>query len=158
MGMRRDLAIAIVKWALVGAICAGLVFAIVWGYERWRDAKVAEGDARGAARVQTLWDADKVRAAAHAVEASRQAAAETLRRINKQQENERAKDQLLAVARRDNARPAVACVRKAAAAIGDALGQCGEIARQAAADADDARVRGLTCEANYDSLTLKLTP
>lgn len=45
------------------AACAAVLYAIVWGYETWRDGKVAEGDRAGAARVQAQWDADKVKRA-----------------------------------------------------------------------------------------------
>lgn len=59
----------IVKAALLAALVFGVLYAIVWGYERWRDAKVAEGDAKGAGRVQALWNDDKVRRAAETVAA-----------------------------------------------------------------------------------------
>ena len=172
----------IVAIVLVVALCAGVVFAIVTGYELWRDSKLDEGDARGAARIKGLWDADRAQAQATAIEQGRQSAAETLRRLNKHQENQRAQDVLLASARRDrdgavaaadglrlraaayldaagcSARAgdsALECVRAAAAQIGDVLGQCAARHQQLAEAADDARIRGLKCEADYDGLTLK---
>lgn len=48
----------VIAWALIVALCAGVVLGIVHGYEVWRDAKVAEGDKLGAARTQGKWDAD----------------------------------------------------------------------------------------------------
>jgi hypothetical protein len=59
----------IVKWALCAAIVAGIGYSIVWGYETWRDAKVAEGDKAGAARIQHQWDDDKVKRAGETVAA-----------------------------------------------------------------------------------------
>lgn len=172
----------ILMWLAVIAACAAVLYAIVWGYETWRDGKVAEGDRAGAARIQAKWDADRVTRAAEAVEAARQAAAETLRRLSKQQENQRAQDILIAQVRRDAAGATAAadglrlrastyldaagcgasagdaaleCIRKAAAKVGDILGQCAARHTELAAAADDARGRGLKCEADYDALTLK---
>jgi hypothetical protein len=53
--------------------------------------------------------------------------------------------------------PPLSASAQAAAALADALGRSAAIARRAAADADDARARGLKCEADYDALTLKPT-
>lgn len=58
---------------LVIALAAAVLFGIVHGYELWRDAKVAEGDRAGAARVQALWDADKLTRAAATLAAVAQA-------------------------------------------------------------------------------------
>lgn len=181
---------------LVVVAALALVFWTQRAYEAHRAAVLAEGDRAGAARekaigeervarVQKAWDEDRARAQAQAIEDARLAAAETLRRLNKQQENERAQQALLARMERDrdDARAAadglrlrasayvdaagcgalsgdsaVACIRKAADAVGVALGQCGQIARRVAAEADDARARGLLCEADYDALTLKPAP
>jgi hypothetical protein len=172
---------AMLVLALIGAVIGG----ITWGYEHWRASVFHQGDTAGAARVQQLWDEDRASAQAQAIENARVAAAETLRRLNAQQENQRAQDELLARTRADRDRAvaavgglqlraasyldaagcgslagdsAIECVRKAAAAIGNALGRSGEIARRAAADADEARARGLKCEADYDALTLKAAP
>lgn len=166
---------------LLASLAAALVFFVHRAYENHRAAVFAEGDRAGAARVQILWDEDRAKSQAQAIENARHAAAETLRRLTAQQENERVQQALLAQARADADRaraaadglrlraasyldaagcgtlsgdPALTCVRAAAARLGDALGQCGEIARRAAAAADDARARGLLCEADYDALTL----
>ncbi len=174
----------ILVWLAVIAACAAVLYAIVWGYETWRDGKVAEGDRAGAARVQALWDADRAQAQAAALEKRRLDAVETERRLKAQEENQRAQNRQIADARRDAERAAasadglqlratayldaagcggrtgdsaVDCIRQAVAQITDALGSCGRIARQVAADADDARARGLKCEADYDALTLKAT-
>jgi len=176
--MTRRIVIALLILALAGAVIGG----ITWAYETWRERVWEEGDRVGAARIQKLWDEDRAKAQAAAIENARLAAEETQRRVIQQQENERAQQALLAQARADAERARVAadglrlraaayldaagcgsltgdsaltCVRQAAAQIGDALGQCGEVARRVAAEADDARARGLLCEADYDALTLK---
>jgi hypothetical protein len=175
----------IVIWILIAALAAAVLFAIVRGYEAWRARVFSEGDTAGAQRVQILWDEDRAAALAQANEDARRNAKETERRLKAQQENDRAQEALLATARRDAAAaaaaadglrlrasayldaagcsslagdPAVECVRQAAAAIGDALGRGAEIARRVAADADEARARGLKCEADYDALTPDSTP
>lgn len=175
----------VVIWLLVLALGAAVIFGIVRGYEWWRTGKVEEGRLAGRAEIQKKWDDDRARAQAATIEQARLSAAETLRRLNKQQENQRAQDALLASARRDNQRlagavdrlqlrasryldaagcgsltgdSALECVRQAAGQIGIVLGQCAARHRQLAADADDARIRGLKCEADYDSLTLKAAP
>lgn len=172
----------IVKAFLVLALCAGIIFAIVKGYEMWRGAVFKQGDTAGAARVKGQWDAETAQLQAQAIENARLSAAETLRRLTKQQENQRAQDNLLAQSRRDAAAAtaavdglrlrasayltaagcgsftgdsAVECVRQAAAQIGVVLGQCAARHQLLAADADDARARGLKCEADYEGLTLK---
>jgi hypothetical protein len=180
----RDLALKILGALLLAALAVALVFGTVKGYEHWRDAVRAEGDKAGAARVQALRDEDRSKAQAQRIEDDRLAAAETLRRLNKQQEDQRAQDQLLARMRgdRDAARSerdglqlraaayldasgcsalagdsAIECVRAAAAKVVDVLGRCTSRLVDVAADADDARARGLKCEADYDALTLKPT-
>jgi hypothetical protein len=162
--------------ALAGAVVGG----ITWAYEIWRDSVLEEGDDRGAARVQKLWDEDRARAQAEALAQAQAGAKETQRRLDHQQENQRAQDALLARSRADNARlasavdrlqlrasayldaagcsslagdPAVECVRQAAAQVVDVLGRDAARHRQLALDADDARARGLKCEADYDALT-----
>lgn len=181
--MTRRIAIALA----IAAALAGLVAGTTWAYERWRGAIEAQafgaGRAIGEAKVQALWDEDRARAQGAALDQAHRSAAETLRRMEKQQENQRAQDRLLADLRRDNLRladavgrlqlraatyldaagcgelsgdSAAGCIRQAAAQVADALGRSGDIARRAAADADEARARGLKCEADYDALTLKL--
>lgn len=64
----------VVRIALVAALCAVVLYAIVAGYEWWAGRQVAKGDAAGAARVQLLWNADKMardKAQAAAVSAAR---------------------------------------------------------------------------------------
>jgi hypothetical protein len=175
----------ILIWLAIAAAAVGLVAGTMWAYEQWRGSVLAEGDARGAARVQAGWDEERALLQLQANEDARRNAAETERRLKAQERNQRAQDVQLAKARDDAARaaaaadrlqlraaayldaagcgalagdPALECVRKAAAAIGDALARSGAIARRAAADADEARSRGLKCEADYDALTLKATP
>jgi uncharacterized protein GlcG (DUF336 family) len=178
--MTKDIALKILGALLLVALVVALVFGTVHGYELWRAHVYAEGDTAGADRVLNLWNEDRAKAQAAAIENDRLAAAETLRRLTKQKENDDAQQALLVrvAADRDRARAAAGglqlrasayldaagcsgrsgdsaleCVRAAAAAIGDALGRSGEIARRAAADADEARARGLKCEADYDALS-----
>ena len=68
----------VLAWLAVAAACAAVLYAIVWGYETWRDGKVAEGDRAGAARVQALWDDDRAKAQAQTIEDARLNAAEGL--------------------------------------------------------------------------------
>lgn len=170
----------VVRIALVVALCAAVLFGIVRAYEAWRDSVLQEGDARGAARVQASWDDDRAKALAAQIEEGRRSAAETLRRLNKQQENQRAQETLLARMRRDRdlavaaadglqlraaayldaagcgalaGDSALECIRAAAAKVVDVLGRCGRRLVEVAAGADDARARGLKCEADYDALT-----
>ena len=170
---------------LVLSLAAAVIGGITWAYETWRDSVLEEGDARGAARVQNAWDEDRARAQAAAIEQAHASAKETQRRLDRQQENQRAQDALLAQARSDAAAaasavdrlqlraaayldaagcgslsgdPALECVRAAAAQVAVVLGQCAARHRQLALDADDARARGLLCESNYDALTLKPDP
>lgn len=143
------------------------------------------GDKAGAARVQGEWDEDRAQAQAALLERARQASLETERRLKAQEANQREQNRQLEATRRDAERAqraadglqlraaayldaagcsarsgdsALECIRQTVAQITDALGQCGGIARQVAAEADDARARGLKCEADYESLTLKATP
>lgn len=48
----------IVRWALTALLVAGVIFAIVRGYEWWRDGVRDEGATAGRAEVQEKWDAD----------------------------------------------------------------------------------------------------
>lgn len=64
----------IIVWALLALLVAAVIGAIVKGYEHWRTAVFTEGDAAGAARVQILWNGDKIardKAQALAVDAVR---------------------------------------------------------------------------------------
>jgi hypothetical protein len=173
----------------IAAAIAGLVASVTWAYERWRGAieedAYSAGRAIGKAEVQALRDEDRARAQEAAIDQAHRAAAETLRRLEKQQENQRAQDDLVARMRLDNDRlaaaadrlqlrasayldaagcgqlsgdSAVACIRQAAGQIVDVLGRCAQRHRELAAVADDARARGLKCEADYDALELKFSP
>jgi len=129
---------------------------------------------------RTAWQEQETRRQAEGLEQARQAAKETLRRLDKQQENQRAQDALLArvrsdrdalLAERDGLRlrasayldaagcsslagdPALECVRQAARQVVDVLGRCSSRLVDLAAAADDARARGLKCEADYDALS-----
>lgn len=171
-------------WAVAVLAIVAAAFGLVAAIDRFHaglraDGK-AQGLAQGRAEIQQKWDADHATRQAETIEQARLNAAETLRRLNKQQENQRAQDELLARTRRDRDAAVAAvgglqlraaayldaagcgtlagdsaaqCIRQAVAAIGDALGRSGEIARRVAADADEARARGLKCEADYDALT-----
>lgn len=176
----------LIRWTLALALVAGVIFGVVKAYDHWHDSIRTEGKAEGLregrAEVQKKWDDARAQAQAQAVENHRLAALETERRLNQQQENDRAQQAQLARARADADRAraaadglqlraaaylnaagcgtasgdsAIACIREAAAKVADALGRCGAIARAVAADADDARARGQLCEMNYDALTLK---
>lgn len=161
------------------AIIAGAVIAAAAAW--WLHADRAEQFKAGQDATQQLWDADTTKRLAIAVEDARLAAAETQRRLTAQQENQRAQDNLLAQARRDAAAAsaavdglrlrasaylsaagcsaatgdsAIECIRAAAGQIGDVLGQCAARHQLLAADADDARARGLKCEKDYDALSV----
>lgn len=169
----------ILYWLAVGAIAAAVIGGIVWSYEQWRDSVFQEGDTAGAARKQAEWDEDRATAQAAALEAARAVSRDAERVLKRQQENQRAQDQLLAQVQRDRDASAAAavrmqqraaayldaagcgalqgdsaieCVRKAAAQVVDVLGRCATRYRQLADSADDARARGLKCETDYDAL------
>lgn len=176
---------AILKWLAVALLAALAVYLVVRGYEAWRSAVWTEGDTAGAARVHNEWAEDRAQAQAAQLERARQASLETVRRLTAQEANQREQNRQLEETRRDAERAqraadglqlraaayldaagcsarsgdsALECIRQAVAQITDALGSCGRIARSVAAEADDARARGLKCEADYDALTLKATP
>lgn len=138
----------------------------------------------GTAHVQAKWDKASLAMANKDVQAGINNARETLRRLNKQQENQRAQDKELAAARddakrngadadklrRDNAAiakrwrdalrnsPTVEQLEAAGDAIGvltDVLGRCDKRASLLADYADTARIAGLKCERDYDALTNK---
>lgn len=171
----------VVKWLAVAAMIAGLLFGIQFLYEQWRSGVFEEGSTAGSAKIQKLWDEDRDRAKTAAIAQARANALETERRLLKQKEAQDAQTVQLAQAHADNERlsaaigslreradayldasgcralvgdPATVCILKAAAALRDALVRSAEIARRVAAEADEARARGLKCEADYDSLTV----
>jgi hypothetical protein len=179
----------VTKWVIRIAVVLALIAAaaaLVAGINGWIDGIRKDGfqagDKAGAARVQARWDEDRAQAQAQRIADADAAARETLRRLNRQQENEHAQASHLARVRadRDAARAerdglqltasayldaagcgalrgdsALECVRKAAAQVVDVLGRCTSRHLDLAEAADDARARGLKCEADYDSLTLK---
>lgn len=153
------------------AIAAAALIALTTAYFGWR------GQQReiGRQEVRAEWTAA-------ALSESESNARETLRRLNKQQENQLAQDRKLAQARADAARDAAdadrlrqqnadvvrrwrAALRDPAAggqctAAGDAIGVLADVLSRAdrragvlAAYADAARAAGLKCEADYDALT-----
>jgi hypothetical protein len=171
---------AAIKLLVLVGLCAAAVFGYLW----WEGVQEDEGDARGAARVQAQWDRQISEQKDAALAQANANAHETMRRLEHQQRNQHAQDELLARVRRTAAANAAAadglrlqaaayldaagcgraagdsaveCVRKAAARIGDVLGSCAARHGELAAAADDARARGLKCEADYDALTLKST-
>lgn len=170
--------------ALVTALCAAVLFGVVWAYDTWHAGIRAEGKveglAEGRAEIQAKWDADRAQALRLQVDQARSNAAETLRRLDKHKENQLAQDAYLARVARDRdalraerdglqlraARyldaagcgalagdSALECVRAATAKVVDVLGRCSSRLVDLAAAADDARARGLKCEADYDALT-----
>lgn len=178
--MTRRIVIVLLVLALAGAVIGGITWAYETWRNSIARANYQAGDAAGAARVKGQWDGDRARAQAAAAEAAIASAKETQRRLDRHQENQRAQDALVARMRRDNAGlaaavdrlqlrastyldaagcgalagdPALECLRQAAAQVVDVLGRCATRHRQLAADADDARARGLKCEADYDALT-----
>ncbi|MCC2673279.1 MAG: hypothetical protein K0R58_226 [Ramlibacter sp.] len=172
----------IVTWLLVAALAAAVVGGTMWAYELWRSSVFAEGETAGAGRIQNLWDEDRARAQEAAAEDARSKAAETLRRLNKQKENDDAQARRLAKVAIDLAGlraaadglqltaatyldaagcggrsgdPAVACVRAAVENALDVFGRCSSRVAQLAGAVDDARDRGQRCEAEHDALVLK---
>jgi hypothetical protein len=165
-------------WAKL-ALAAALMSALTGGYLYWthhqRDI--------GRAEVQLKWDASVSLQRAAALAESESNARETLRRIEKQQENQLAQDRKLAQARADAGRNDAAAGQLRAqladtarqwrdaldhpatgrecAAAGDAIGVLADVLGRAdrragvlAAYADAAHAAGLKCEADYDALTV----
>jgi hypothetical protein len=157
---------------LVVALAIAAAFAA--GY--WR------GERAGKADVLAEWNAERAEQLQAAVEEGRANAKETQRRLDKQQENQRAQDLHLAAARADAAanRTDAERLREQAAdaarqwrdallnspsasqlaAAADAIGVCTDLRSRAdrrasllAEYADAARIAGLKCEADYDALT-----
>lgn len=140
-----------------------------------------EGDANGAARVQRDWDSDKIARAKASLDEAQHNGKETLRRLQAQQENQRAQNQEAALARADAERNAherdelrqqsadaarhwrdalgdsatradVEAAGTAIVLLTDLLGKSRDRAGQLAAFADTSRAAGLKCERDYDSL------
>ena len=136
----------------------------------------------GRAEVRQQWGAERIEQQAAALAESQANARETLRRMERQQENQHAQDRALAAARRDAARnlaaadslreqnavaarrwadalrdsPSASVCEAAGAAIAvqaDVLGRLDRAATELAAYADAARAAGNLCANNYDALT-----
>jgi hypothetical protein len=84
-----DLQLKIVKAALVLALCAGIVFAIVKGYELWRGHVFQQGDVAGAAREINLRNKDTIARAASAAKAISDARADERKTAAQAMETER---------------------------------------------------------------------
>jgi hypothetical protein len=139
------------------------------------------GVVAGRAEIQAAWDQDRAERAAATLAAEKTNARETLRRLEAQQETQRAQDKLLAQARADAARNAADADRlrdqsaeaarrwrdalgnsptgEQCAAAGtaivvqaDVLGRVDRIAVDLADYADRARAAGLKCQQDYDAL------
>lgn len=161
------------KWLAIGvaiALAAGTVAA-------WDSTRIKRAEKRGADLVRAEYTAAALR------EASSNAA-ESLRRLNKQKENQDAQDAALARAQADAGRAAADAdrvrgqasdaAREWSARLGDsptaedlatagaAIRMCVDLRGRAVAraellarTADAARAAGLKCEADYDALTVK---
>lgn len=163
-----------VRLAIYAAIAAAVVAAYAAFVHKQRDI--------GRAEVQLKWDAAVSQQRAADLAQSSLNAQETQRRLAAQQETQRAQDKLLAQARADAGRnaadadrlrtqstaaaqqwsatlghsPTVGQCQAAGDAIGvfaDVLGRADRRAGILADIADTARIAGLKCEADYDSLT-----
>lgn len=121
--------VTIIRWALTLALVAGVIFGIVRGYEWWRDGKVAEGDRAGAARVQQVFDAYKLKQAALQAEAVAKARKEEQDIAAAAAQGER---NALDKAQRDAAASKAAAARSAAVA-GGLSGNIAALDRAAAA-------------------------
>lgn len=160
------------KWLAIGAAVVLGALALA----AWDAARLQRAEKRGAAAVRAEYTAAALREA-------QANAAESLRRLNKQKENQDAQDAALARARADAARAAddadrvrnqaAAAARDWSARLGDspaasdsqaagaAIGVCADVlgravahARILASAADAARAAGLKCAADYDALSM----
>ena len=85
------------------AVMGGAAAIFLAGAALWLHRDRAEQFKAGQAETQQRWDRQTTERLATAIEDSRLAAAETFRRLNKQQENQVAQDRILAQSRRDAA-------------------------------------------------------
>lgn len=161
---------AVYKWAAIALVAALAVMAVA----RWDSARIER-------HAKAREDAVRAEYTAAALREAQANARETARRLDRQQENQRAQDAALAAARADAARagadadrvraqaadaarewsarlgdsPATSDIEAAGAAIGvcaDLLGRAVARARLLARTADAARAAGLKCAADYDAL------
>lgn len=162
------------RWLMLLAAC----LALAAGYAAWTHHQREIGRAE----VQLKWDAAVSQQRAAALAEATANAQESLRRIERQQENQRVQDAQLAQARADAGRNDAAAGQlrdqlaatarrwRAAldhpatvgdrAAAGDAIGVLADVLRRAdrragilAAYADASRAAGLQCERDYQALT-----
>jgi hypothetical protein len=106
-----------------------VLYAIVWGYESWRDGVVAEGDAQGAGRVQDLWNKDKVARAAAAAKEVAKAREDEQEKAREAVKGERhAREQA-----ESRAAAAAAAANRATAAVGGLSGNIAALDRAARA-------------------------
>lgn len=172
----------LIRVGLTALAFLAAIAALVWVYESWRIAVFQQGEDAGAARVQRQWDADRATAQAEALATAKARAQETFRRLEAQDENQRAQDALLERMRRDLAGARLAagrlqlrasayldaagcggrigdsaleCVRAATQNALNVLGSCSRRVVELGEAVDDARARGLKCEADYDALVLR---
>lgn len=168
------------RWLLLG----GMALALLAGGSVLVHRHDAAQQKVGEQRVQKRWDAETKRLEDAALAESQAKAKESLRRVEAQERNQRAKDDELAVARaaadrnaaaadqlRDQSAsaarewaarlansPAAGDLEAAGAAISvctDLLGRADRRAGLLASYADTARAAGLKCERDYDALTVK---
>lgn len=158
----------LLPWWAKALIVAALVAAGSWGVHTYNESLRDEGRAEK----QAEWNARDLAQ-------SQAAGRETLRRMDRQQENQHAYDKELAAARRDAAVNAAdadrvreqaaeaarrwgdyATTDKQCAPAADAINVCADLFSRAdkrasdlAAYADTARIAGLKCERDYDALT-----
>lgn len=166
----------LVQAVLVAAVLGAIVAGVMWFAHAQREI--------GREEIRAEWNAAKLAQAQVDVEASREAALESQRRVSMQQENQRAQneelarvraaaaraDRLAGQLRRDNetaaeqwaARLADSPTRADLEAAGSAIRMCSELlgrarerARIVEAFADASRAAGLKCEWDYDALTPK---
>jgi hypothetical protein len=173
-----------VIWLIRLVIVVAIVGAITAAYEGWRSHVYGQGDAAGAARVQKRWDEERLKLKAAEADDLRASLAETKRRMERQQENDRVHQQKLAAVQRDRD-----AARGVALRLSERINAAESAARRAAADstasadckaaaassllhaqllrradaragelaeyADRARIAGEQCAADYDALTTR---
>lgn len=172
------------RWLALAVIVGGLVL----GYFAWAhhltEAGRAAGKAEGKAEVQSKWNVERALQALDALNQAEINAAESLRRITQQQENERASERQIAKAKDDAAVAGrahlgvlkwadeqVASIRAAAAdtaavsqrkaaadsarMLADVLGRADARAGVLAEYGDNAHIAGQLCVRQYDALTVK---
>ena len=169
----------IIAWIVAGAAVLGGIGYAVHRHSGAITAVKQESFKAGQSDTQGKWDKEKIAQSTEALQRAAREADETARRLKQQKENDDAQQRKNDLAKADAARlsaradklqraasdvastfgcpvsgdSALECIRKAAATLGNVLGQCGQRHRELAIAADDARIRGQRCEADYDALT-----